>query len=191
MINQPVTRSSIQSDEFAMSDTVTTCEPDNLPTLNGHSANAPGESPPARRGPPDRNQNALKSGLYARPSLGSLPKGASYIRRDVAKLRRAIESAMPAGVIGVNQSLLLNSVCRHESRALLAGRYLAKEGDSLPLADRLALLVLIGQATEARDKALRGLRLNDTTTLDDDPWSFLDKSQSPTGHQATTNGESQ
>jgi len=120
---------------------------------------------------PVANLNAQKHGLYAFLALGSLPKGASYIRRQGGRLRvQLTQAVLESGrKVGVTAAATINSACRHEGRAMLLQRYLRLEAD-LPLAARIQLLREIGMATDSRDRCIRSLRLDVESPA---PWDSL------------------
>jgi hypothetical protein len=76
-------------------------------------------------------------------------------------LRRELEGAVTAQGrdVGVYHSALIQSACRHETRAQLLQRYL-RESPDLTLAERCQLLDGIGRATDARDKCLDRMGLS-------------------------------
>jgi hypothetical protein len=115
-----------------------------------------------RGGAPLANKNRMTHGQRGWLVTGSLPKGASWIRRVVGEFRRQIESAVLAlhGEVTPYASAVAQSATRHEARALLAGRWLKQQGESLSLSERLQLLATIGTATDSRDKCLERLGLN-------------------------------
>jgi hypothetical protein len=108
------------------------------------------------------NRNATRNGRYGWLALGSLPKGASYVRRCIGKLRRELEIAVQAkeGELGLYQAGLCQSVARHEGRVLLCVRWLRDRGERMSDMERLAYLREIGSATDSRDRCLRALGLD-------------------------------
>jgi hypothetical protein len=106
----------------------------------------------------------MAHGLFA---LGRLPKGASFIRRQVGRLRAQLEASVreQSGSVALYQNGLISSATRHELRALLLTRWL-REATALPMAERLALVRALGEATDARDRAIRGLGLADAPAFD-------------------------
>ncbi len=131
---------------------------------------------------PAGNQNRFEHGLRGALSLGSLPPGASYVRKLVGRFRRAVEqTALDVhGSLGLYELSLAQSATRHELRAVLATRYLRDSGDGLPLADKLALLKTISDATDARDRCLRSLRLDTKPEADVWAWPVDDGSDATT-----------
>jgi hypothetical protein len=137
---------------------------------------------------PVGNQNRTVHGVRGYLALGSLPRGARYIRRLIGELRTALESAVSeanGGEISIYHGALIQSACRHEGRALLLSRYLRIEPD-LALAERLAILKEIGTASDSRDKCLKAFGLD--AVKSSDPWAIAMNAI----HSApiTTNGES-
>jgi hypothetical protein len=106
------------------------------------------------------NKASLRHGFYA---LGALPKGASHVRRLAGQFRAALTRLVRErhGGVDLVQGGLILSATRHEARAGLLQRWLRDEGDSLPLADRLGLVREIGVATDARDRAVKALGLDE------------------------------
>jgi len=112
-----------------------------------------------------------------------LPEGARYIRRQLGQFRRHLETTILErdGELSVFHAALIQSACRHEGRAQLLTRYLREAG--LSLADRLAVLSGIGNATDSRDKCLQRLDLD--RRADIDPWKILDMPTHTTAEMAT------
>src|SRR5690348_7716271 len=81
----------------------------------------------SKGGAPSGNRNRLTHGVWSFLALGRLPKGASYVRRLMAALRRKLEAdiAKAHGQVTLTHAALVTTVCRHEGRALLLSRYLA------------------------------------------------------------------
>ena len=119
--------------------------------------------------------------------VGRLPPGCSWVKLTVSRLRRTLEAEVKSakGKLGVQDAALCQSAARHEATALLAGRWLRKRwgdvgGDgrvaeqwttgngqaalkgSIAMDDgqRLAWLLAIGRATDARDRCIRQLGLD-------------------------------
>ncbi len=106
--------------------------------------------------------------------LGSLPKGAAWIRRTANAFRRQIEAAVleTNGELTPLRFRALPMATRHEGRVLLAGRWLRLHGEGIPLSDRLSLLKTIGDATDARDRCLKLAGL-DRLPATVNPWASL------------------
>lgn len=134
---------------------------------------------PNRGGAPAGNRNATTHGSRGWLALGSLPKGASYVRRLLGEMRRRLETAVldNSGELGAYELAVVQTACRHEGRALLAGRWLRLEGDSLDVSVRLALLNTIGSASDSRDKCLRLLGLDLKRAAN--PWASIDSEPLP------------
>lgn len=110
------------------------------------------------------NVNAMTHGVCSYLSLGKLPKGCAYIRRQLTAFRRELEAAVMDqcnGEIGIRDAAFVNSAARHEGRCQLLTRYLRGD-DCKSLADRLAVLREIGHATDSRDKCIVALGLRRT-----------------------------
>lgn len=118
----------------------------------------PGNTAAVGHGAPRGNANAVTSGLRA----SSLPRGAEYVEREIRRFRAVIRQEIIAthGRVSTYDEAVLQSATRHETRALLAARWLRKGGETIPLDQRLALLSTISAATEARDRCLRAIRLD-------------------------------
>lgn len=109
------------------------------------------------------NRASLTHGVHAFLATGSLPKKASYIRRQLSQFKLALEAGVREkhSTISLYHAALIQSVIRHEARASLLQRWL-RLGEGLSHADRVMTLKEIGNATDARDKALKALRLDDS-----------------------------
>jgi hypothetical protein len=136
------------------------------------------------------NRNSMKAGLFA---IASLPKGASYIRRLTAALRREVENAVreKLGEISLYHSALAQAAARHECRALLCQRWLRLHSDTMTHTERLSYLDAIGRATDARNRSLKeiGLDRKDSTAIFDALYAppsrpeFASDSESPSSGQ--------
>ena len=135
---------------------------------------------------PKGNRNRTTHGVHGYLAIGSLPKGASYIRRSLGQFRLALENSVQdkEGEICLYNAALIQSSVRHEARAQLLTRWLRKPGkDSdakqpgLSFTERLAVLREIGSATDARDKCLQRLGLDQRQQTD--IWSVLEASDEP------------
>ena len=120
------------------------------------------------------NVNASTHGITRFVKTGVMPKGTSYLAKQSRKLGVAIENVLidRDGTISLTQAAAIQSVCRSETCALLAARWLAKEKD-LSLADRLACLDRIAKFSKDRDAALKSLGL-DARAVPKDLWKELD-----------------
>ena len=137
---------------------------------------------------PKGNRNRTTHGKHGYLATGSLPKGASYIRRSLGQFRLALENSVQdkEGEICLYNAALIQSSIRHEARAQLLTRWLRKPGKGsdakqpgLSFMERLAVLREIGSASDARDKCLQRLGLDQSRRTD--IWSVLEASESPTG----------
>jgi hypothetical protein len=108
------------------------------------------------------NRNAAKHGVYGYLAIGSLPKGASYIRRQLGRFEGALRDAVTYkhGEVGVYHAALIQTACRHEGRAQLLTRWLREIDGTATITDRVAILREIGSASDARDRCLRLLELD-------------------------------
>lgn len=105
------------------------------------------------------NVNALKHGVRSYLAIGKLPKGASYIRRNLGQFRRTAEKCVMDvfGEISLHKGALIQSACRHEARAQLLTRWLR---DHDPTLEELRVtLAEIGRATDSRDRCIAALGL--------------------------------
>lgn len=116
---------------------------------------------------PKGNRNREVHGYRAWLAVGRLPKGGAYIRRLLTTLRDQLETAVATAdeEISLYKAALIQSVVRHEGRALLVGRWLRLQPD-LPLSERLALIREVGNATDSRDKCLKLLGLDTAKPVD-------------------------
>jgi len=106
------------------------------------------------------NVNRVTHGVYSYLAIGKLPKGASYIRKNLGQFRRSIEQCVMDvfGEISLYRGGLIQSACRHEARGQLLTRWLR---DHEPTLEELrATLAEIGRATDSRDRCLAALGLN-------------------------------
>ncbi len=112
---------------------------------------------PGRSGPPG-NRHAAKHLIYAG---GSLPPGASYVRKLRDRLVQALRDAVFAkhGEVDLVAAATIQSIGRHETVALLAQRWLRQRADKMTDADRLTYAKAIADASDKRDRAIRSLDL--------------------------------
>jgi hypothetical protein len=117
------------------------------------------------------NRNSMLHGTRGALSLGRYPKGCSYIRRIIGMFRMQLETSVQDShdSIGVYHAALIQSACRHETRALLLNRWLREQPDA-SLADKLALMRDITNASDSRDKCLEKLGLS-KSAKDENPWT--------------------
>ena len=123
---------------------------------------------------PRNNRNSITSGTHSFLATGRWPKGASYVTRLVRQLRRALDAATldQHGEITIYQSATIQTACRHEVRAMLLQRWLRNEDASLSTDEKVRMLAEIGKASDARDRCLKALGLDQRPNAD--PWSTID-----------------
>ncbi|MEQ8790248.1 MAG: hypothetical protein RIC55_28390 [Pirellulaceae bacterium] len=111
---------------------------------------------------PPKNRNATRHGLKA----GTLPAGASYVKRDCDALRRCIEAAVVErhGEIALYHAACIQSAIRWERHAMLAQRWLRLEIDQMDPATKLSYSREIARASAERDKCLEKLGLDKDLT---------------------------
>lgn len=134
-----------------------------LCTLSDRPALAPVPPSPAPKsarskgGAPRANSNAAKHGLRA----SKLPKEARSLETPLYQFRKHVRELLveTSGEVTTYAEAVLQSAIRHETRAMLAARYLRVQ-DDLKLEQKLTLLDAICKATDARDKCLERLGLN-------------------------------
>jgi len=115
------------------------------------------------------NRNATRHGVYGFLAIGSLPKGASYVRRLLGQFERHLREAVQEreGEIRTYHAALIQTACRHEGRAQLLTRWIREADDKLKLTDKVAVLKEIGAASDSRDKCLERLGLNEIASRND------------------------
>lgn len=135
------------------------------------------------------NQNAATHGVYGFLTTGRMPKSASYVKRQLGVFRRSLEQITTAkyGEITLSKAALISSAIRHEGRFQLLARWLSKVDEASPLKDRLELLRAMGDATEARDRALRSLGINGEPA--DAATAFYDRLRSARAAQTNWDGQ--
>lgn len=123
---------------------------------------------------PAKNRNAYRHGL--RSSQVSDPGVNNQLRAFRRSCREELTGA--DGSLTLATEALLQSLVRHEAKALLAARWLRIEGDKLPIDQRLDLLNTVTNATADRDKLLTrlGIGTDGKSTPAEDFWSQLDSS---------------
>lgn len=126
-----------------------------------------GEAKPKSRD--GRRRNALTHGLRA-STLGSVPKGASYVGKLMHEFRRQLEAALvdAKGSISFTDACHVNTAARWERHALLAGRWLKLHAATMTHDQRLAFSRDVARASESRDRAIEALK------IDINPASVLD-----------------
>lgn len=120
----------------------------------------PDNQPPKKRGGQPGNQNARRHGLRST----SLTKETRYIEHVIGRVRSNIEQAVvkQKGEVSILDAALIQSLCRHEMRAMLLGRWLRElmENETpANLADRKSTLASLSRATDDRDRCLTRLDL--------------------------------
>lgn len=115
-----------------------------------------------------KNRAAITHGVRAFLATGSLPRGASYIRRNLNQFQDALEAAVidRKGEVSLYSSCLIQSAIRHEGRASLMQRWLRVNEGELTINMQIHVLKEIGAATDARDKCLKSLGLDDADMRD-------------------------
>ena len=115
------------------------------------------------------NRASLKHGTYGFLAIGSLPKGASYIRRMTGEFQRSLERCVceQYGEVSVIHAMLCQSAARHEGIAQLSQRWLRDRVEAMSDADRLAYLRQIGTASDARDRCVKSLGLRSRPRIGD------------------------
>jgi hypothetical protein len=112
-------------------------------------------------GAPPKNRNRTTTGIRGFMVTGSLPKGASYVRRVLSEFRQQLlaDVTEATGSVSTYGVALIQSATRLECKSLLAGRWLKLEGEKLSVAERMNLVNQIADATLARDRILEKLGL--------------------------------
>jgi hypothetical protein len=164
-------------------------------TLHGAHTSRSTHTKGARAG----NTNAQRHGLRS----SRLPKGCASITNSTGELRASLEAELRTrGPINTYQAALVQSAIRHESRAQLLARWLrlatdaetTSEGQTTKMAtgsetstqtrkqglgvlDKASLLRDISAATDARDKCIERLGLDQTEALQ--PWQIPATAEHP------------
>lgn len=104
------------------------------------------------------NANRTLHGLRA----SGLPASATYLEGQLRAFRSYVRGELAARGVdaGILHEALLQSAVRHETRALLAAKWLRDQDGELSLDQRLQLLTTISAATDSRDKCLFRLGLD-------------------------------
>lgn len=119
-----------------------------------------------RGGAPIGNQNRLTHGLRTKRSggflLGALPANCRHIKRATDVLRRCLETAVTEtrGVVTLTDEATIQTAARAERHSLYCGKMLAEADGSLKPEIRMKLSAEVVRGSEARDKAIRELRLD-------------------------------
>jgi hypothetical protein len=138
-----------------------------------------------------RAENRLRHGLRSKRfglSLGKPPKSLRHDWQEARTYQRTLEeeTAQKYGSVDIHQAGQIMSASIQSLRCRLARKWLSEEGGAdgkgLPLADRIALVNLMGNAADARDKVVG--KLFEKPGVKDDPWAVLDSP--PPASPATT-----
>jgi len=121
-----------------------------------------------RNGAPPKNRNAMRHGLRA----GSLPKGASYIKRECDALRRIIEDEVirqKPGRISLYDAAIISAAIKWERHGMLIQRWLRQDAADMSPDQKLAYSRDIARAGMERNKCLKllGLDKDGHDSLDD------------------------
>lgn len=115
-------------------------------------------------GAPKGNRNRMTHGIRGFLVNGSLPKGASYIKRQANAYRDALDASVAEhhGHVSIYHAGLVQACVIHFTRALLLLRYLRKLGPetSENLSERLTILRDLSAAVGARDKSAKELGID-------------------------------
>ena len=126
-------------------------------------------------GGPLNNRNAETHGIHSWLIIGKLPKGASYVRRVINRMKTELQAAVVEvkGELTVPDAALCQSAARHEGVVLLATRWLRERGNDMSDSDRLAYMRQISTGTDNRDRAIKalGLRQSKQTGFLSAAWS--------------------
>jgi hypothetical protein len=109
------------------------------------------------------NRLATKHGIYSSLAVGSLPKGCSFIRRQLNAFRVLIEDRVreatggkeQEGPDGLLRAALIASAVEHERIRRLANWYMAERGDTMPSDQAERFMGMAARATAERDRVLR------------------------------------
>lgn len=113
---------------------------------------------PARKG----NTTGLTHGVNSFLATGALPAGCSHIKKEVGKLKAALEAEvlLVHGKINIIHKAAIQTALRHEVVALLLQRWLRISIDTLTPSERVAHATGFAKASAARDAALKELGLH-------------------------------
>ena len=112
------------------------------------------------------NNNSVRHGLLS----GKLPPKLAYVEKRTNALRRQLEALVEAkrGDISIVDAAAINSICKWERHACLALHWLRTEEETLSASDRLKFSEAIAKASDARDRSIAKLKLDDEPQS---PWS--------------------
>jgi hypothetical protein len=143
--------------------------------------NTPAKREPAKtgKGAPRGNYNSLRHGLRG----SKLPKGCRHVENSCNDLRRQLEEAVVLlkREVNISDAAAINSAVKWERHGLLSAHWLRKEGATLSPADRLRFSEAVAKASDARDKAIRSLGL-DQLENDSTPWVIPARSEPVDGN---------
>lgn len=108
---------------------------------------------------PNRFQPGHRHSTLHGLRASGLPGGCRYLEQQLTAFRGLLRDEL-GPTPSVYQQALAQSATRHETRALLASRWLRLHEKDLSHNDRLAFLKHVGDATDARDKCLQRMGLD-------------------------------
>jgi hypothetical protein len=97
---------------------------------------------------------------YTYLATGKLPRGCRTIRRQLTEFRRALVRQVCGaenGTLTAAQADTISTAVAHEARRRLLGKWLAERADGMTPDLLIRFTFEIGQATEARSRAVRRL----------------------------------
>ena len=113
------------------------------------------------------NRASLTSGVKAILTTGRLAKPYTHVANLVKvferQLRGIVSGRCKGSPIPLADECRINSAVRHEMRALICRKMLADKGKALTIEQTQALLADITAASQARDKEVKNLRLDERT----------------------------
>lgn len=111
----------------------------------------------------------LRHGTYSRLPLATLPKRSAFLRRKMAKLRAALESAVERkhGTISTAHALVIHAAVTHQTLAELWLRRLRDDGPTLSI-EHLALCSdRASREVDKRDAAIARLSIDQPPSIAD------------------------
>ena len=114
-----------------------------------------------RGGAKPGEKHHLTHGVYDWLWNGVLPARHAWLKRTINELRSQVESELLSrhGEITIYMAAVMQTMSRHEGRALLLAAWLREKPD-LPLTEKLSILKEIGSASDFRDRCLVKLGLD-------------------------------